>query len=136
MTDELTINQVNKPVNPEENGRLDKLEDHAIRTEGRLNAIERTQSVHGDKLDQIVNAVTRQESRPAPPDPLKVLTFVAMCVGIFGAATTGITYIANSISYPAVLEAKLRNEFLTQRLDRGWYTTVSNLERKGDLNGH
>lgn len=44
--------------------RLDKLEDHALKTEGRLGIIEQTQSIHGTKLDQIVQAVTTYGARP------------------------------------------------------------------------
>lgn len=52
-------------------GRLDKLEDHAGKTEGRLGAIETTQVDHGRKLDGIGNtlssinlALTRYDARP------------------------------------------------------------------------
>lgn len=52
-------------------GRLDKLEDHAVRTEGRLSAIEGTQAAHGSKLDsiaasigQLSTSLVRYDSRP------------------------------------------------------------------------
>jgi hypothetical protein len=44
--------------------RLETLEDHAIKTEGRLTVIESTQRSHGDKLDRIVEAVTTYGARP------------------------------------------------------------------------
>ena len=44
--------------------RLDTLERHADRTEGRLEAIEKTQTAHGGKLDEIIRAVTVQGAVP------------------------------------------------------------------------
>lgn len=44
--------------------RLGTLERHAVKTESRLDGIERTQVDHGAKLERIVNAVTGFESRP------------------------------------------------------------------------
>lgn len=44
--------------------RLEKLEKHATKTEGRLDTIEKTQGHHSTKLDQIFTAVTRAEGRP------------------------------------------------------------------------
>lgn len=48
----------------EEQQRLDILENHAVKTEGRVGVIEQTLGVHGEKLDQIVTAVTRYDARP------------------------------------------------------------------------
>lgn len=39
--------------NEHHDGRLLKLEGHAIKTEGRLDSIERTQGEHGHKLDRV-----------------------------------------------------------------------------------
>jgi hypothetical protein len=54
-----------------DDGRLDKLENHAVRTEDRLNNIERTQEAHGGKLDGIgttlqtlTTQLVRYDSRP------------------------------------------------------------------------
>lgn len=44
--------------------RLDRLERHADKTEGRIEVIEKTQSTHTVKLDQIVQAVTVQGAIP------------------------------------------------------------------------
>jgi hypothetical protein len=44
--------------------RLGTLERHAVKTESRLDGIERTQVDHGVKLERIVTAVTQFDSRP------------------------------------------------------------------------
>ena len=44
--------------------RLDRLERHADKTEGRIEVIEKTQGTHTVKLDQIVQAVTVQSAIP------------------------------------------------------------------------
>ena len=56
--------------------RLGTLEEHASKTEGRLGIIEGVQHTHGEKLDQIVNAVTRHDARPVF-DMAKTVTMVA-----------------------------------------------------------
>lgn len=49
---------------PDDDYRFTKLEAHAIKTEGRIETIERTQVQHSAKLDQIFTAVTKAEGRP------------------------------------------------------------------------
>lgn len=49
---------------PDDDTRFSKLEAHAIKTEGRIETIERTQVQHSTKLDQIFTAVTKAEGRP------------------------------------------------------------------------
>ncbi len=45
-------------------GKLDNLERRADRTDGRLEVIEKTQTSHGGKLDEIIRHVSVQQATP------------------------------------------------------------------------
>ena len=73
-------------TNQLDDGRLEKLEDHASKTEGRLGTIERTQTDHGIKLDDIgrslatiSTALTRYDARPV----FNLSGFISTCRDVF-----------------------------------------------------
>lgn len=78
----------------------------------------------GSQVGELTRVVTTMQAASAVAprfDIGRALTVIGTTVVIFAAVTSGITYIASSVSAPAILENKLRAEFLQARLDNGWY---------------
>lgn len=112
----------------DDDGRLIKLENHALKTEGRLDTIEKTQSSHSVKLDQIFTAVTIQQNVPRF-DVHKMISTIRDILGIAGvfgflavwlivtlnAATERAT--ALDIKHNAEI-AGLKNSYALERIDR------------------
>jgi hypothetical protein len=115
-----------------ENGRLDKLEDHAVRTEDRLNVIEKTQGVHGDKLDQIVTAVTRYDSRPVF-DFHQWTRTIGVLVAIFGAFATLATWFVLTMNAAENRVVALEIVHLKERIaeTRAAWSWVPQIEKRG-----
>ena len=119
----------------EQEERLSSLEQHANRTEQRMEAVEIRQvqhgevlSQHGDKLDSIFQAVTRQEAKVAF-DPVRVMQFILLAAGIVSVGGAAITYIATSVSYVPTAENAKRIatlEFMAQEIWKTgrWTPTV------------
>jgi hypothetical protein len=81
----------------------------------------------GTQVGELTRVVTTMQAKPQF-DAFKYLTMAVACIGVFGGLATGITYIANSVSYPAILETKhaaqinaLVASHLRERLDNGWF---------------
>lgn len=102
--------------------RLDKLEEHSARTEGRLGAIERTQVDHGLKLDHIGNglqtltlAIAKSEGKPQ----FKLADFISTARDIFaiGAVCAGFAlwYVTTLTAKSDAILAK-DNEILAIKL--------------------
>jgi len=106
--DEIEVEQAAK--------RFEQLETHAIKTEGRLDTIERTQHQHGSKLDQIVTAVTRYDSRPVF-DIQKTVSMVrdvfAICAVIASLSVWLVLTLTSSRDAATTLEIS----YLKERLD-------------------
>lgn len=108
--------------------RLIKLENHALKSEGRLDTIEKVQGQQSVKLDQIFTAVTIQQNAPKF-DIHKMISTVRDILGIAGvfgflavwlivtlnAATERAT--ALDIKHNAEI-ANMRNDYTRERLDR------------------
>ena len=92
-------------IDPDDVGRLEKLETHAVQTSSRLDHIERTQVHHGNKLDQIVTAVTRAEGKPV----FEIAKTVSMVRDLFA-----IGAILASLSIWLVLTLTAANDRVTE----------------------
>lgn len=82
----------------------------------------------GTQVGDLTRVVTTMQAKPQF-DAFKYATLIVCIVGIFTATSAGITYIANSVSYPAILKNEhlaqvnaMRADWLQQRLDNGWFT--------------
>ena len=103
--------------------------------ETQLEGLTKTVQVLVDKFDEISRIVISQGARPQY-EIGKILIVVATAVGIFGATASGIIFISSAVNSSAILENKLRNEFLRERLDRGWLSVPGNrvtVRAKNDL---
>lgn len=123
--------------------RLDSLERFAIQSEHQLSSVKEslaglgtTVNAQSSKIDHIANAVTAWKAAEdaTPKESLfKRLQFIALAVGLLGGAATAVTYIASNINAADNRELKVRLEFMTQRLDNGWFADRRiTIRTKGD----
>lgn len=117
--------------------RLNTLEDHATRTESRLEQVESRQVQHGEilrehggKLDRIFEAVTKQEAR-GTFDILRSLQAVALTMAIL-TPIAALSIWTISIVNAATNEAfRVKFEYVERDMDRimSRYAWGSNIER-------
>jgi hypothetical protein len=106
-----------KTMAGEFDSRLTILERHAISTVKRLDAVD-------GKLDQIVAAVTRAESKPQF-NPAAIMSFVKDAGILIGMAAAAIIYIATNISNtPLTLLDHKVGELSRQIAAEGWKARV------------
>jgi hypothetical protein len=91
---------------------------------GIMTAVDRI----GTQVGELTRVVTTMQAKPQF-DAFKWVGMAVGCIGVFTGLAAGITYIANSVSYPAILETKhmavvnsMRADFLQSRLDNGWFS--------------
>lgn len=107
------------------------MEQQGIESRNRLMHVERSVD-HvakqvgdlGSKIDTVVNALTTVTAQPKF-DIFKVLPAAAAVVVIVGAVGTLITYIAGNVNAVDYAKLEARQEFIRERLDRGWFTGSS-----------
>jgi hypothetical protein len=118
-----------EPIMRGQSNRLDKLEDHAVRTEDRLNNIEKTQEAHGGKLDSIGSSLhmlstqlTRYDSRPVFNFHQWIVT-IGVLVAIFGALGSLATWFVLTMNAAENRVIALRIQHVEERVAEtraGW----------------
>jgi len=89
--------------------RIDTIEQRYVHLDTRITVFERTLNTQSEKLDRVVDAVTRHSAAPQF-DPGRILTFVMQATILFGLITSGIVYVAGNVaeSRLAVMESKIQ----------------------------
>ena len=92
--------------------------------ENRVETVERTLEAHGSKLEQIFQAVSTRRDF----EPLKVLQFIALAIGIAAVAGTAITYVSTSTYSGRLAEI----EFKTNEMWRSgrWVVNVTTVTKQ------
>lgn len=85
----------------------------------------------GNQVSELTRVVTTMQAAPKF-DAFKWGALIVAVIAIFTATATGITYIANSVSYPAILKVQFEGEknlmranWLEERLNNGWFKPSS-----------
>jgi hypothetical protein len=113
--------------------RLNQLERQYSVTDSRLDNVENMLASQGQKIDQIVSAVTQVSAKPVF-NPAAILSFVRDAAVLIGLAASSIIYIATNISDKPVALLSQRIDSVEQRMSLmpsiglGWKPTQE--ERK------
>lgn len=104
------------------------MERRLVTVENQIGEVRRDLAGQGAKLDQIVNALTTVERSAQPKlDLFRILSSAAVGAALFGAVVSGITYISSNINASANTALKKDIEFITLRMERGWFTPAMNV---------
>jgi hypothetical protein len=74
----------------------------------------------GTQVGELTRVVTTMQSRPQT-DIYKLSQLAVVMVVLIGATVGAVSYIASAINAAPLVKAELTAEFLTQRLDNGWF---------------
>lgn len=96
---------------------LDQLFAKTESNEARITGIEESVKGLAEKLDRLVNIVTRQSAQPQT-SITSVLTVVAICAGLLGSGATSIIWISSSISAAPIARLEERQSADRDKLAR------------------
>lgn len=103
-------------------GRLDRVEQHAVGIENRVVNVEKTLAAHGGKLDSIITALTKAEGRPVF-NFTESLTVVKDMAILFALVCGGIIWLATIINSAGNAVIANRLDFIEQRLPSSKFST-------------
>lgn len=96
---------------------IDQLFAKSEAQDARISGLEDSVKGIADKLDRLVNIVTRQSAQPQT-SITSVLTVVAICAGLLGSGATSIIWISSSISAAPIARLEERMAADRERMAR------------------